>query len=273
MLVVPRSPPTNRAVPFRSLGFQLGSSPASAHDHCITGVPRSPHVHLNDDDDGGAAAAGRGSYAEGAPHRATVLHDDDTGRSYAVLKKLGAGSFAECVKLHELLRGVDPSNGSGGGGGGGGSVWAGKLLPKQALGARASRRLARLDAATKAALLGVEEEISIHAPLRHPGVIGFEGWFSDRCTGRLVIVLEFAKHGTLRAVMGAWPGGVLPPTAAQRWGAQLLSAVAFLHEPPTLVASSVQQHARTPPPRALLGPVRPWPGARFCGGNGDSPCK
>ena len=62
-------------------------------------------------------------------------------------------------------------------------------------------RLRRLDNSTKAALLHVADEISIHSSLRHPGCIGFESWFSDRLTGKLVLVLEYAKHGSLRHVM------------------------------------------------------------------------
>ena len=65
----------------------------------------------------------------------------------------------------------------------------------------AMSRLRRLDNSTKAALLHVADEISIHSSLRHPGCIGFESWFSDRLTGKLVLVLEYAKHGSLRHVM------------------------------------------------------------------------
>lgn len=57
----------------------------------------------------------------------------------------------------------------------------------------------RLAAETKAGLLCVADEIAIHSSLHHPGIVGFESWFSDRCTGKLVLVLEcvFAANQSL----------------------------------------------------------------------------
>ena len=44
-------------------------------------------------------------------------------------------------------------------------VWAAKLVPKRRLSARQAKRLARLGAQTRARLLGVADEIDIHAGL------------------------------------------------------------------------------------------------------------
>jgi len=150
-----------------------------------------------------------------------VLRDDASGRSYAPLKKLGEGSFAQCIKIRED---------------GTGAVWAAKLLPKRKLTAKQSERFRRLDIETKASLLNVRNEIDIHSELSHPGIVNFEDWFSDQTTGRLVLVLEYCKHGTLRQVMRKMVPGLIPNSAVVRWTGQLLAALAYLHEAPVRVA-------------------------------------
>ncbi len=176
-----------------------------------------------------------------------VLFDDEQQRAFAITKRLGEGSFGVCVKLREQSGGRND-----------GAEYAAKILPKRNLSKKHMSRLRRLDKATKAALLNVADEISLHGPLRHPGIVTFEGWFSDRLTGKLALVLEYCKHGTLRSLMrqlreleggdGASSSSssfsssssstafVLPTSVVQRWGAQMLAALAYLHEPPVLIA-------------------------------------
>ena len=173
---------------------------------------------------------------------ATLLQDDEHERTFAILKRLGEGAFGVCVKLNLIQKNTE---------------YAAKLLPKRKLSQKHMVRLRRLNKETKAALLNVSEEIDIHKGLRHPGIVEFHSWFSDRFTGRLALVLEYCPHGSLRQVMRHFAresrhhedvddededgdnngkGVVLPTTVVQRWGAQLLSALNYLHKSPVLVA-------------------------------------
>ena len=149
------------------------------------------------------------------------LRDESSDRNYTILNILGEGSFAQCLEICENYTG---------------DVWAAKILPKKKLSARQSERFRRLNTETKASLLNVRNEIEIHKNLSHPGIVHFESWFSDQNTGRLVIVLEHCKHGTLRQVMQKFERSLIPTSIAIRWIAQLLSALTYMHEAPILVA-------------------------------------
>ena len=149
------------------------------------------------------------------------LRDEYKDRDYTILKILGEGSFAQCLKICESHTG---------------DVRAAKILPKKKLSARQSERFRRLNTETKASILNVRNEIEIHEDLSHPGIVKFESWFSDQNTGRLVLVLEYCKHGTLRQVMNKLEPSPIPTSMTIRWIGQLLAALTYIHEAPILVA-------------------------------------
>jgi len=153
-----------------------------------------------------------------------ILRDDCSDgdcREYRIIKRIGTGSYAECLKVIESHTE---------------NVWAAKVLPKRKLSTAQTRRMRNLNMETKIGLLDVKEEIAIHRSLYHPGIVGMKSVFCDSQTGKLVFILEYCCHGTLRQVLGRCPNRRLPTAAAQRWGAQLLAALDYLHTAPVLVA-------------------------------------
>lgn len=142
-------------------------------------------------------------------------------RHYQVLTKLGEGSFAYCVKLrHQSTR----------------SIYCGKVMPKRRLREAQTKKLKKLPPATRLSLLNCQTEVEIHSGLAHPGIVQFHEWFCDQASGKVCCLLEYCRHGTLRSVLDQCPGKILPREMVQRWTHQLLSALAYLHEAPVLVA-------------------------------------
>ena len=149
---------------------------------------------------------------EWAPER-EPLRRDAQSMPYAVLERLGEGAFAECVRLRDTE----------------GRVYAGKLCPKRELTEAQRRRLARLAEATKLGLFGVATEIEIHGSLQHRNIVALHEFFFDHLCGKLVMVMQFCLHGTLRRVLRRVADRILPVRAVQRWMHELLSALSYLH--------------------------------------------
>ena len=160
------------------------------------------------------AGAGAPPVAEewAAPER-EPLRRDAQSMPYAVLERLGEGAFAECVRLRDTE----------------GRVYAGKLCPKRELTEAQRRRLARLAEATKLGLFGVATEIEIHGSLQHRNIVALHEFFFDHLCGKLVMVMQYCLHGTLRRVLRRVADRILPVRAVQRWMHQLLSALSYLH--------------------------------------------
>lgn len=71
----------------------------------------------------------------------------------------------------------------------------------------------------------VRREIEVHSNLRHPGILGFYGWFHD--TRRIFLILEYAAGGELYRVLQR--EGRFPEPRAARYVAQVALALAYLH--------------------------------------------
>ena len=68
-------------------------------------------------------------------------------------------------------------------------------------------------------------EVEVHSNLRHPGVLGFYGWFHD--SRRIFMMLEFAAGGELYKSLRR--DGRFPERRAARYAAQVGQALAYLH--------------------------------------------
>ncbi|KAF5019497.1 hypothetical protein F66182_8504 [Fusarium sp. NRRL 66182] len=71
----------------------------------------------------------------------------------------------------------------------------------------------------------VRREIEVHSNLRHPGVLGFHGWFHD--SRRIFLMLEFAPGGELYKVLRR--EGRFNETRAAKCAAQVAQALSYLH--------------------------------------------
>lgn len=134
--------------------------------------------------------------------------------AYDIMEQLGEGSFAKCVRLREVETG---------------QVFAGKLCPKRELTPGQQRKLSRLGNETKLGLLGVATEIELHSSLMHRCIVRFYEYFFDQASGKLCIVLEHCRNGTLRRILQQVPNKVLPQTAVQRWMYMLMDALSYMH--------------------------------------------
>ena len=159
------------------------------------------------------AGAGAPPVAEEWAAEREPLRRDAQSMPYTVLERLGEGAFAECVRLRDTE----------------GRVYAGKLCPKRELTEAQLRRLARLAEATKLGLFGVATEIEIHSSLQHRNIVALHEFFFDHLCGKLVMVMQYCLHGTLRRVLRRVADRILPVRAVQRWMHELLSALSYLH--------------------------------------------
>ncbi|KAI1193454.1 serine/threonine-protein kinase [Nemania serpens] len=71
----------------------------------------------------------------------------------------------------------------------------------------------------------VRREIEVHSNLRHPGILGFYGWFYD--SRRIFIILEYAAGGELYKVLQR--EGTFPEQRAAQYIAQVTSSIIYLH--------------------------------------------
>ncbi|KAI1186283.1 serine/threonine-protein kinase [Nemania serpens] len=79
--------------------------------------------------------------------------------------------------------------------------------------------------AREGAEVHVRREIEVHSNLRHPGVLGFYGWFHD--THRIFLILEYAAGGELYRVLQR--EGRFSERRAAKCVAQVALALTYLH--------------------------------------------
>ncbi|KAI0546788.1 kinase-like protein [Xylaria curta] len=72
----------------------------------------------------------------------------------------------------------------------------------------------------------VRREIKIHSRLRHPGIIGFYGWFHD--SSRIVLILEYAIGGELFKVLTREDH--FSEQRAAKYVAQMAFSLSYLHD-------------------------------------------
>ncbi|KAF2969207.1 hypothetical protein GQX73_g4325 [Xylaria multiplex] len=73
--------------------------------------------------------------------------------------------------------------------------------------------------------LHVRREIEVHSNLRHPGILGFYGWFHD--SHRIFIILEYAAGGELYRILQR--EGSFSEQRAAQYIAQVASSLIYLH--------------------------------------------
>ncbi|KAI0407530.1 serine/threonine-protein kinase [Xylaria palmicola] len=71
----------------------------------------------------------------------------------------------------------------------------------------------------------VRREIEVHGNLRHPGILGFYGWFHD--SRRIFLVLEYAAGGELFKILQRQ--GHFSELRAAQYIAQVASSLIYLH--------------------------------------------
>ncbi|KAI0537452.1 serine/threonine-protein kinase [Xylaria digitata] len=71
----------------------------------------------------------------------------------------------------------------------------------------------------------VRREIEVHSNLRHPGILGFYGWFHD--SRRIFLILEYAAGGELFKILQR--EGSFSEKRAARYIAQVTSSLMYLH--------------------------------------------
>ncbi|KAJ6782741.1 hypothetical protein PWT90_08296 [Aphanocladium album] len=81
------------------------------------------------------------------------------------------------------------------------------------------------EVAAEGAEAHVRREIEVHSQLRHPGVIGFYGWFHD--SRRIFIMQEFAAGGELYKSLRK--AGRFSQRRAAKYAAQVALSLAYLH--------------------------------------------
>ncbi|TRX97999.1 hypothetical protein FHL15_001209 [Xylaria flabelliformis] len=72
----------------------------------------------------------------------------------------------------------------------------------------------------------VRREIEVHSCLRHPGIIGFYGWFHD--SSRIVLILEYAIGGELFKVLAREDH--FSEQRAAKYIAQVACSLSYLHK-------------------------------------------
>ncbi|KAI0411701.1 serine/threonine-protein kinase [Xylaria grammica] len=77
----------------------------------------------------------------------------------------------------------------------------------------------------EAAETHVRREIEVHSNLRHPGVLGFYGWFHD--SRRIFLILEYAAGGELYRVLQR--EGRFSERRAAKYVAQVTLSLLYLH--------------------------------------------
>ncbi|KAI1290516.1 serine/threonine-protein kinase [Xylaria venustula] len=117
-------------------------------------------------------------------------------RSFDIGKKLGEGSFGRVF----LARHRDS-----------GYICALKMIEKSKIREGSERH--------------IKEEIEIHSNVRHPGLIGFYGWFHD--DENIVIVLEYASGGDFFTIFEREV--VFKEPQAAKYIAQVATALLYLH--------------------------------------------
>ncbi|KAI1330177.1 serine/threonine-protein kinase [Xylariaceae sp. FL0255] len=89
----------------------------------------------------------------------------------------------------------------------------------------ALKMLKKEEISREKAEMHVRREIEVHSNLRHPGVLGFYGWFHD--SQRIFLVLEYAAGGELyRSLQKA---GHFSERTAAKYIAQVALALSYLH--------------------------------------------
>ncbi|KAI8954781.1 serine/threonine-protein kinase [Xylaria longipes] len=71
----------------------------------------------------------------------------------------------------------------------------------------------------------VRREIEVHSNLRHPGILGFYGWFHD--SRRVFLILEYAAGGELFKILQR--EGSFSEQRAARYIAQVTASLMYLH--------------------------------------------
>ncbi|XP_034938554.1 serine/threonine-protein kinase polo [Chelonus insularis] len=97
----------------------------------------------------------------------TVIHDDNTGKSYIKGRFFGKGGFAKCYELKDVKTQ---------------KIYAGKIVPRTSLVKTSQREK-------------MSQEIEIHRSLDHPNVVGFYGYFND--TYNIYIILELCRKRSM----------------------------------------------------------------------------
>ncbi|KAH9898704.1 serine/threonine-protein kinase [Xylariomycetidae sp. FL2044] len=87
--------------------------------------------------------------------------------------------------------------------------------------------LSKQEIAREGAELHVRREVEVHSHLRHPGILGFYGWFHD--ARRVFLILEFAPGGELYRVLQRQPQGRFDEPRAARYAAQVAQALGHMH--------------------------------------------
>ncbi|KAJ8122671.1 hypothetical protein ONZ43_g1189 [Nemania bipapillata] len=117
---------------------------------------------------------------------------------FEVRRELGSGSFGRVFLARHLESGF---------------ICALKVLIKTEIAARASEK-------------HVRREIEVHSNLRHPGILGFYGWFHDET--RVVMILEYAVGGELFDLLVKSKHFSEP--CAARYIAQITMSLAYLQQ-------------------------------------------
>lgn len=110
---------------------------------------------------------------------------------FDIAKPLGSGSFGKVYLAKHRESGM---------------ICALKILDKESIMRQGNER-------------HVKREIEVHSQLRHPGILGFHGWFHD--SSSVVLVLEYAIGGELFDVL------LLERWFSERRAAEYIAQVAF----------------------------------------------